>query len=212
MMRITVEQALRRQLAIGAHPGYPDRVNFGRLELDLPHEEIAECMFAQVSKLAEIAAKCGARISHVKAHGALYNQASRESAVAEAIARGVARWRSDVVLVGLAGSPMLDVFRAAGFAVAAEAFADRRYEPQGSLRSRRFADALILDPSDAASQALRIAERGSIIALDRTEIPVEAQTICIHGDTPGAVQIAAAVAQRLRGAGIVLRPLSTTLK
>jgi UPF0271 protein len=210
-MRTTIEQALRRKLAIGAHPGYPDRANFGRLELNLPPEEIAESVFEQVSRLAEIAANCGARLSHVKAHGALYDQAARESAVAQAIAQGVARWRRDVVLVGLAGSPMLDAFREAGFAVAAEAFADRRYEPHGALRSRKFADALILDPSAAADQALRIAERGSVIAFDRTEIPVAAQTICVHGDTPGAVQIVAAVAESLRSAGIRLRPFSSAL-
>jgi UPF0271 protein len=207
-MTTTVEQALRRNLAIGAHPGYADRTNFGRLELDLSPEASAESVFEQVSKLAEIAAKCGARVAHVKAHGALYNQAARESAVAQALASGVARWRRDVVLVGLAGSPMLDVFRGAGFAVAAEAFADRRYEPDGSLRSRKFADALILNPAEAAGQALRIAENGSAVAQDGTEIRIQAQTICIHGDTPGAVKIAAAVAQRLEEAGIALRPLA----
>jgi len=207
-MRTTVEQALRKNLAIGAHPGYPDCANFGRLELSLPQDAIAATVFEQVSRLAEIAAKCGARISHVKAHGALYNQAARDAAIAEAIAIGVARWRRDVVLVGLAGSPTLDVFRRAGFAVAAEAFADRRYEPDGSLRSRKFADALILDPSEAAAQALRVAENGSVIARDGTEIRASAQTICIHGDTPGAVKIAAAVAQRLTDAGVALRPLA----
>ena len=101
-----------------------------------------------------------------------------------------------------------DVFRRAGFAIAEEAFADRRYEPDGSLRSRKFADALILDPKEAAAQALRIAENGSVIARDGTEIRASAQTICIHGDTPGAAKIAAAVAQRLTDAGIALRPLA----
>jgi UPF0271 protein len=208
-MRTTVEQALRRDLAIGVHPGYADRANFGRVELDLSPDAIAESVFGQVSRLAEIGAKCGARISHVKAHGALYNQAARDATIAAAVANGVARWRHDVVLVGLAGSPMLDVFRGARFAAAAEAFADRRYEPDGSLRSRKFADALILDPAEAAAQALRIVENGSVIARDGREIRVEAQTICIHGDTPGAVKMAAAVAQRLRDAGIALRPLAT---
>ncbi len=127
-MKTTIEQALRWKLAIGAHPGYPDRANFGRLELKLPAEMIAESVFEQVRALAEIAAACGARLAHVKPHGALYNQAVRNRELAEAIAEGVARWRKDVVLVGLAGSPMLGVFREAGFAVAAEAFADRRYE------------------------------------------------------------------------------------
>lgn len=205
-MRITVEEALRRKLAIGAHPGYADRANFGRLELHLAPDAIAESVFVQVSNLAEIAAKCGARISHVKAHGALYNQAAGDASIAAAIANGVARWRRDVVLVGLAGSPMLDVFRSVGFAAAAEAFADRRYDPQGSLRSRKFADALILNPAEAAAQALGIAENGIVIAGDSTKIRVKAQTICIHGDTPGALKIAAAVVQRLRDAGIALRP------
>src|SRR6202049_2923063 len=196
-MRTTIEQAMRRKLAIGAHPGYADRANFGRLELDLAADEIAESVFEQVSKLGEIAAKCGARLSHVKAHGALYNQAARDAAVAQAIADGVARWRRDVVLVGLAGSPMLEVFREAGFAVAAEAFADRRYEPDGTLRSRRFDDALILDPAEASRQAVSIVQRGMVMTSSGTEIAVTAQTLCVHGDTPGAPGIAAAVAQCL---------------
>ena len=207
-MRMTVEQALQRKLAIGAHPGYADRANFGRLELALSPDTIAESVFEQVSKLSEIAANCGARLSHVKAHGALYNQASRDTAIAAAIANGVSRWRRDVVLVGLAGSPMLDVFRDAGFAVAAEAFADRRYEPNASLRSRKFSDALILDPAEAAEHALRIAKNGRVVAHDGTEIRIQAQTMCIHGDTPGALKIAAAIAERLENAGIALRPLA----
>jgi UPF0271 protein len=206
-MRTTIEQAMRSKLAIGAHPGYADRANFGRLELDLSADEIAESVFEQVSKLGEIAAKCGARVGHVKAHGALYNQAARDAAVAEAFADGVARWRRDVVLVGLSGSVMLEAFRGAGFSVAAEAFADRRYEPNGSLRSRKFADALILNPADAAAQALHIAQAGGIATSDGSEIRVEAQTICIHGDTPGAVKIASAVGERLKHAGVELRPL-----
>src|SRR6266849_5689422 len=121
-MKITVEQALHWKLAIGAHPGYADRANFGRLELKLPPSEIAASIFEQVSSLAQIAARCGARLVHVKPHGALYNQAVRNRELAEVIAEGVARWSRDVVLVGLAGSPMLEVFREAGFAVAAEAF------------------------------------------------------------------------------------------
>jgi UPF0271 protein len=206
-MKATVEQALRWKLAIGAHPGYPDRANFGRLELNLPPNEIAASVFEQVRALAEIAGGCGVRLAHVKPHGALYNQAVRNRELAEAIAEGVARWRRDVVLVGLAGSSMLDVFREAGFAVAAEAFADRRYEPDGTLRSRKFEDALIRDPEEAGRQALSIVERGVVIARDGVEVSVEAQTICIHGDTPGAPKIAATVARTLREAGVTLRAL-----
>jgi UPF0271 protein len=177
-MQTTIEQALRWKLALGAHPGYPDRANFGRLELQMPAEAIADAVFEQVRALAKVAAS------------------------------GVARWSPDVVLMGLAGSPMLDVFREAGFAVAAEAFADRRYEPDGTLRSRKFDHALIRDPAEAGRQALSIVERGTLTACDGTEIALHAQTICIHGDTPGAPEIAAAVAHTLRQAGVALSALS----
>jgi UPF0271 protein len=195
-MKTTIEQALRWSLAIGAHPGYPDRANFGRLELDLPLDEIEKTIFEQVRALATIAATCATTIVHVKPHGALYNQAVKRADLAGAIAGGVARFSKDVVLVGLAGSQMLDVFRARGFKVAAEAFADRTYEADGTLRSRKFDDALIHDPVKAGEQALRIAREG------------RAQTICIHGDTPGAPLIAEAVAKRLQDGGVSLRPLA----
>jgi UPF0271 protein len=206
MMRTTIEQALRWKVAIGAHPGYADRANFGRLELKLPPNEIADSVFEQVSALDEVAKRSGARLVHVKPHGALYNQAVHNRELAEAIAEGVARWRRDVVLVGLAGSPMLEVFKKAGFAIAAEAFADRRYEPDGTLRSRKFEDALLRDPAYAAKQALSIAQRGIVAAHDGSEVPISAQTICIHSDTPGSVQIAAAVARTLRDAAVTLAP------
>jgi UPF0271 protein len=209
-MKATIEQAMRWKLAIGAHPGYPDRANFGRLELKMPASEIADFVFEQVLVLAEIAARCGARVVHVKPHGALYNQAARDREIAEAIAEAVARWRRDVVMVGLAGSLMLDVFREAGFAVAAEAFADRRYEADGTLRSRKFEDALIRDPKEAGRQALRIVEHGAVIASDGTEVAVNAQTICIHRDTPGAPEIAVAVALMLREAGVTVQSLSSS--
>src|SRR6267378_601443 len=192
-MKTTIEQALRWKLAIGAHAGYADRANFGRLELDVPPKEIAVSVFEQVRALAQTAAGCGARLVHVKPHGALYNQAVGNR---------------ELVLVGLAGSPMLDVFREAGFAVAAEAFADRRYQPDGTLRSRKFEDALIRNPEEAAWQALSIAERGVVIASDGSEVSIDAQTLCIHGDTPGAPKIAATVARTLSEAGIAVRTVS----
>lgn len=203
-MRATIDQALRHAVSVGAHPGYPDRVNFGRLELQMAPEEVADSVFQQVVALACVADACGANIVHVKPHGALYNQAVHNRELARAIAAGVAGWRRDVILVGLAGSPMLDVFRQAGFAVAAEAFADRRYEPDGTLRSRKHADALIRDPAEAGKQALQMVEQGSVTAGDGSTVRVDAQTICIHGDTPGSPQIAAAVAKMLRQAGVQL--------
>lgn len=207
-MRTTIEQALRAGVAVGAHPGYPDRENFGRLELKMTAGEVADSVFEQVRALAEIAESCGAPVVHVKPHGALYNQAVKNRELARAIADGVARWQKNVVLVGLAGSPMLDVFREAGFVVAAEAFADRRYEPDGTLRSRKFEDALIRDPSEAARQALGMVERGAVIANDGSQVPIVAQTICIHGDTPGATGIAEEVARTLRQLGIALNSLA----
>ena len=184
-MAVTIRQAASRGVAVGAHPGYPDRANFGRVELDLPSETVSDFVFQQVSTLAGIAAAYGVTLKHVKPHGALYNQAVHNHALAAAVAQGVARWSKSVTLVGLAGSSMLDVYQQAGFAVAAEAFADRRYEPDGSLRSRKFADALITDPAEAAAQALRFAREGT------------AQTICVHGDTPGAVEILKACREAL---------------
>lgn len=203
-MAATIEQALRWKLAIGAHPGYADRANFGRLELEITPAAVSDSVFQQVLALAKVAASFDLRLAHVKPHGGMYNQAVHNRRLAAAIAQGVARWSRGVVLVGLAGSPMLEVFREAGFAVAAEAFADRRYEADGTLRSRKFADALILDPAEAARQALSLAKDGSVVAKAGSEVAVNAQTICIHSDTPGAAQIAAAVAGRLRGAGVVL--------
>ena len=188
----TVALAARSGVTVGAHPGYPDRVNFGRVEMPLSAEEIADTVFAQIEWMARRVAA----IAHVKPHGALYNAAAKNPLIANAIADGVARWNPSTVLVGLAGSQALEIWRGRGFRVAAEAFADRRYEPDGSLRPRKFADALITDPAAAAAQAVRLVQEG------------RAQTLCIHSDTPGAVRTVIAVERALRAAGITMRPLA----
>jgi 5-oxoprolinase (ATP-hydrolysing) subunit A len=206
-MEATIRQAQKHNLAIGAHPGYPDRENFGRLEMNLSSKAISGSVLEQLMALDEIAKRLGANIVHVKPHGALYNQAVRNCEIAMAIADGVARWKRDVALVGLSGSLMLDIFRDAGFMAAAEAFADRRYEPDGTLRPRKFRDALLHDPAEAAKQAVSIATRGKLIAQNSSEISVTAQTLCIHGDTPGAEKIAAAVSKALAAAGVAVKPL-----
>src|SRR5258707_15294559 len=200
-IQATIAQALRWKLAVGAPPGYPDGATFGRVELNLSPEAVADSVYQQVRALAEIAERNGVSLTHVKPHGALYNQAVNNRELAKAIAKGVARWKTHIVLVGLAGSPMLDVFRDAGFPVAAEAFADRRYEPDGTLRSRKHPDALIYDPAEAAQQALTIVQ-GKVVARDDSEVPLHADTLCIHSDTPGSPQIAAHVAKALRDAGV----------
>ena len=185
-MERTARLAIARGVHIGAHPGYPDRENFGRLEMPLGEEEIAATVHEQILRLEAVVHRLGAAIVHVKPHGALYNVAVRNQAVARAIGEGVARWNRSVPVFGLAGSPMLEVWRSMGLQVAGEAFADRRYEPDGTLRSRKFPDALITDPAAAAAQATRLACEGL------------AQTICVHGDTPGAVTILKAVRDALQ--------------
>ena len=207
-MKATVEQALKWKLAIGAHPGFPDRANFGRVAMKMPATEIADAVHQQVQALAAIAQTCGASLGHVKPHGALYNQAVNDPVVAQAIADGVGRCSRELILVGLAGSSMLAVFRKAGFRVAAEAFADRRYEPDGTLRSRKFEDALIRDPAEAAGQALQIVQSGTVVARDGNALWLDAQTICIHGDTPGAPQIAQTIVEALRRAKIKVQAVS----
>ena len=209
MMRTTIEQALRHGVAVGAHPGYEDRENFGRVALNLNVEQIRDSVYRQVASIARVAVECGAEIVHVKPHGALYNQAAQDAVIARGIAEGVRQWRQDVVLVGLAGSLMLEEFRGAGFRVAAEAFADRRYEKDGSLRARKFRDALLDSPEKAAEQAVRIAEGRGVLTREGAVVGVEAQTICLHGDTPGAERIAEAVRQVLERAGVQVKPMRT---
>jgi UPF0271 protein len=186
-MERTARLAMERGVKIGAHPGYPDRANFGRVEVTMTAEEIEATVFEQIVRLEGVVGRLGGEIVHVKPHGALYNVAVRNAVVARAIGNGVARWNARVPVFGLAGSPMLEVWKGMGLPVAGEAFADRRYEPDGTLRPRKFADALITEPAEAAAQAVRLAHAGN------------AQTICVHGDTPGAVLILKACRDALRG-------------
>jgi UPF0271 protein len=184
-MERTVRLALERGVRIGAHPGYPDPANYGRVQMAMTPQEIADTVCRQIQRLDGIVKRLGGEIVHVKPHGALYNVAVHGESVAQAIGVGVARWRPHMLLFGLAGSPMLDVWRSMGLNVAGEAFADRRYEPDGTLRSRKLPDALITDPETAAAQAVRLVRETG------------AETICVHGDTPGAVDILKACRQAL---------------
>jgi UPF0271 protein len=184
-MERTARLALQRGVRIGAHPGYPDRANFGRIGLPMSPAAIALTVRLQIERLDTVVRRLGGEIVHVKPHGALYNVAVRNQEVARAIGDGVAQWNAGVPLFGLAGSPMLDVWRAMGLAVLEEAFADRRYEPDGALRSRKLPGALITDPREAAAQAVRLARGGAV------------RTICVHGDTPRAVAILQACREAL---------------
>ena len=210
-IQTTIAQAVQAGVAIGAHPGYEDPEHFGRRELSLGPGDIVALVHRQLAHLEKMVAKAGARIAFVKPHGALYNQAVTDPGVARAIAEGVMMWRGDAVLVGLAGpagEAMLGEFREAGAITAAEAFADRRYQADGRLLSREFDEALIRDPIAAAEQSLRIARGEGVEALGGAVVPMKAETICLHSDTPGAVQIAEAVLHTLSAAGIRVRPFS----
>lgn len=186
VMERTARLALERGVRIGAHPGYPDRANFGRIEMPMSEAEIEDTVRQQIERLEAVVRRVGGEIVHVKPHGALYNVAVNNEGVARAIARGIQQWNPAATVFGLAGSRMLGWWGEMGLTTAAEGFADRRYEPDGTLRSRKFPDALITDPAAAAAQALRLAHEGV------------AQTICVHGDTPGAVNILKACHEALR--------------
>jgi UPF0271 protein len=205
----TIGIAVRHGVAVGAHPGYPDVLGFGRRDLEMADDELEASLVYQVGAVAAFARAAGVPLRHVKPHGALYNRAARDSAVAEAIARAVRRVSSDLILVGLAGSVMLDAGRAEGLAVAAEAFADRAYESDGSLRSRRLPGAVLESPAAAAAQALAIVRDELVRCHDGSEHRLRADTICLHGDTPGAAEFAAAVRRALEDAGVSVAPLGS---
>jgi len=206
-MEQTVRLAIKYGVGVGAHPGFPDRTNFGRLEMKLSPDEIHSNVYEQVRALAVAAKKVKADLVHVKPHGALYNAAAKSASVASAISDGVAKWSRDLIMVGLAQSLMLEVWASRGFRVAGEAFADRAYEPDGSLRSRNFHDALVADPRKAAERALIIAQTGIVTSVDGSEIIIKAKTLCIHSDTPGSHLIARTVREGLELAGINVKPL-----
>ena len=204
IMRRTVRLALRLGVAVGAHPGFPDLGGFGRRELQAGPDEVEAMVLYQVAALAGIAEAEGGRLAHVKPHGALYNMAARDRRLAGAIARGVAAAGRELLLVGLSGSHLLDAGRAAGLGVASEAFADRAYEATGALRSRALPGAVIGDPAAAVAQVLQMVRDGAVTAVTGESVAVRADTICMHGDTPGAAPLAAAVRAGLEAAGVAV--------
>jgi UPF0271 protein len=205
----TVSLALSRGVRVGAHPGYPDRANFGRVAIEMAADEIENLIVYQVSALEGFVRSRGGRLTHVKPHGALYHSGAEFPDVARAIAEGVRRVGTGLVLVGASGSMLIGAGREAGLFVAEEAFADRRYRADGTLVPRGRPGALITDPEEAAEQAVGLARDGAVVAEDSARIAVRADTICLHGDTPGAAEIARKIHERFRGAGIRIAPLET---
>lgn len=202
-MRATVRLAKRYGVAVGAHPGWMDKEGFGRNEMSLPLEEVEALVLEQVNALAEIAVEEGVEMRHVKPHGALYNQASKDRELANVIARAVKRVSGELVLVGLAGSSLVEAGAEVGLRVANEGFPDRNYNPDGTLVSRREPHALLESPEEIALHALELARGG--IAFGGGRVRVE--TLCLHGDHPRAAENAQAVHEALMGNGFELAAL-----
>lgn len=202
LMRSTVQLARQYDLAIGAHPGLPDRESRGRRELPLSPPFVQDLVLSQVSELAAIGQAEGIRLSHVKPHGALYNMAAKDRALADAIAAAIARIDTRLILVGLAGSDLLAAGKAHGLPVAAEGFADRGYQTDGHLVPRDQSNALILDESTVVSRAYSLVHEGTIPAADGSLLHLHIDTLCLHSDTPDALRLAHALRGMFDDGGI----------
>jgi 5-oxoprolinase (ATP-hydrolysing) subunit A len=209
VMRETVRLARGAGVAVGAHPGFPDLVGFGRRELAASPREVEDLVLYQVGALAAIARAEGVALGHVKAHGALYNMAVKDRALADAIARAVTSFDASLVLFGLPGSELLRAGEAAGLKVAAEGFADRAYRPDGSLAPRSQPGAVIHDAAQVVQRALRMIRDRRVTATDGSELPLEVQTLCVHGDTPGAAELALRLREGLAHEGVEVRALTS---
>lgn len=207
VMRATVKLAIKAGVAIGAHPGFDDKANFGRSEMIISPEQAHELVLYQIGALAGIVKAEGGRLRHVKPHGALYNMACRDAGLAGAIARAVKAFNPKLILFGLPGSELVKAGRRFRIPTAAEAFADRSYQPDGSLTPRSRPDALITDAMKAADQAVRIVTEGKVRATDGTDIRLKADTICLHGDGPHALELADALRRTLKASGVSVSPL-----
>jgi UPF0271 protein len=205
VLRDTIRRARERGVAIGAHPGFPDLAGFGRREMRLAPKEAEDLVLYQVAAVAGMASAEGARLHHVKPHGALYNLAARDAALSSAIVRAVAAFDRSLILYALPGSELVKAALGAGLRVAPEGFADRAYEADGSLVSRHKAGAVIDDPQVALTRAVRLIKERSVVAADGTVLNLAVETVCVHGDTPGAAALAAHLRAGLEAVGITIR-------
>lgn len=197
-MRNTVRLARKYGVAVGAHPGWKDKEGFGRREMSLPPKEVEGMILYQIGTLYAIAKAEGVELHHVKPHGALYNQAAKDKTLAEAIVRAVKQFNAELILVGLAGSALIEAGQEAGLRVANEGFPDRNYNPDGTLVSRKQPNAIIESPEDVAAHAVSLAREG--IDFSRRRVPID--TLCLHGDHPQAARNARQVQEALGKSGI----------
>jgi UPF0271 protein len=207
VLRQTVRLARAHGVRIGAHPGFPDLAGFGRRDMQVSASEAEDLVLYQIAAVSGVAASEGLRLQHVKPHGALFNMAARDGVLAGAIARAVAAVDRRLILFGPPNSELLRAGRAAGLRVAAEGFADRAYEPDGSLVSRRTPGALIHDIEEVVRRGVRIATERTVMAVDGSIVSLDVETMCIHGDTQGAERIAEQLRAGLEAAQVTVGPL-----
>jgi UPF0271 protein len=211
VMRQTVARAKTLGVAVGAHPSYPDLLGFGRRVMQITRQEARDYMLYQIGALRAFVEAAGLTLQHVKPHGAIYNVAAKDRELSLGIAEGVKDAGGDLILLGLPDSEMLKAAQELGVRVACEAFGDRAYNEDGSLVSRKIAGSLITDPDRVAERVIGLA-KGTVTAVTGKEVRLRADTICLHGDTPGAARIARAVRERLESAGVQVRPLGEFLR
>jgi UPF0271 protein len=203
--------AAQNKVAVGAHPGYPDLQGFGRREMALAPGELGAFVLYQIGALAGLARAAGVSLAHVKPHGALYNTVAHSAGLAEAVARAVASFDPHLIVVTLPGSALEQAAHALGLRVAREGFADRAYRADGTLVPRSEPGAVIHDPARAVERAVGMIARGQVETIDKRTIPLHVDTLCIHGDTPGAASIAAGLRAALEAAGVQIAPLAEIL-
>ena len=197
MMRKIIQIAKTKKVKIGAHPSYPDKKNFGRYDMNLSKEDLSHFITSQINDLIKIAETEQVLIDHIKPHGALYNSAAKNKDLAKIICNVVKTINPEIPIMCLAGSPMVSVIQNMGLKPISEAFADRTYEGDGSLRKRTLSKALIVDPIEAANQAKCIFLQKKVVAYDGSDVPINAQTLCVHSDTPNALEIAKKIKHEL---------------
>ena len=205
----TLRAAQARGVVVGAHVAYPDLIGFGRRNMDVASSDLVASVIYQIGALQGLAAAAGTRVRYVKPHGALYNTIAHDERQARDVIAGIRAIDPGLALVALAGSPLVRWAADAGLCVVAEAFADRAYTPQGTLVSRREAGAVLHDPARVAARMLRLVTEGVVEDIDGSLAPVRADSICVHGDSPGAVAMAAQVRRTLQQAGVALAPFVT---
>jgi UPF0271 protein len=205
-MKRTAELALKKGVAIGAHPGFPDRENFGRTNMDLSPDQVFDLVSEQIAAMQDICREIGAELHHIKPHGALYNMAAKDPDLAAAIARAVRDLDADLTVYGLSGSLLIGEAQKCGLKTSSEVFADRTYAADGSLTPRSQPNALITDSEKSIDQVIHILLNGSVIATNGEEVSIDADTVCIHGDGPHAVDSAIAIRERLEQEGIQVCP------